>query len=156
MKVTALALCLPLVLVAPGCSRRSPSAEAPVAAAVDNGAATLSPGKLAVRIGDGGAGFAACGTSARVINLSPAGQAYLPVRAAPFAEADEVARLDNGARLYACTRSMDQQWQGVVIPPADAPDDDCGVSAPVAQERDYAGPCVSGWVASDFVRLGAN
>ncbi len=91
----------------------------------------------------------------QVVNISPSGETYLPVRAAPFAEADEVARLSQGAQIYLCTRSIDQRWQGVVVPPADAPGTDCGVSSPVASSRAYAGPCKSGWISSAFVRLTA-
>ena len=115
----------------------------------------LSPGTTPVRIGEGGPRFAACGAAGQVVNLSPAGVASLTVRAAPFAEAASVAQLGNGARLVVCTRSMDQRWLGVVLPPADTPGDACGVDAPVASPRGYAGPCGSGWVESAFVRLGA-
>ncbi|MEN2785954.1 hypothetical protein ACFOKI_09890 [Sphingomonas qilianensis] len=110
----------------------------------------MRPGVRAVRIGEGGPGFQACAYTARVVNF---GKPDLPLRQAPFQEADEVLRLPHDARLFACTRSIDQRWQGVVVPPADAPDTDCGVTAPVASPRDYTGPCKSGWVASAFVRL---
>lgn len=113
----------------------------------------LSPGTRPVRIGEGGPAFAGCASTGRVVNVSPEGVTYLPVRAAPFLEADEVARLGEGAKLFVCTRSIDQRWQGVVVPPADTPDADCGVAAPVAAPRGYAGPCTSGWVSSAFVRL---
>lgn len=122
-------------------------------AVVNDTSEAMTPGTRPVRIGEGGAGFDACAYVGRVTNISPAGETYLPLRAAPFLEADELLRLPNGARLFVCTRSIDQRWQGVVVPPADAPDTDCGVAAPVASARDYAGPCRSGWVASSFVRL---
>jgi len=86
------------------------------------------------------------------VNL-PSDEAYLPVRAAPFAEADELMRLDAGAQLRVCTRSIDQRWMGVVVAPKEAPDTDCGVAAPVASPRAYTGPCKSGWVSSAFIRL---
>lgn len=125
------------------------------------GAGALTPGTKPVVIGEGGANFAACATTGRVVNLSPSGVPYLVVKAAPFAEAQDVARLENGARLFVCTRSIDQKWQGVVLPPDGASADaasvtDCGVSTPVAAPGAYHGPCRSGWVSSDFVRLGAN
>ncbi|MGY4397362.1 hypothetical protein ACVWZA_002556 [Sphingomonas sp. UYAg733] len=121
----------------------------------DNGAA-MSPGIRAVRIGEGGPAFNACANIGRVVNLSASGETDLAVRAAPFVEADEVTRLTNDRRIYVCTRSIDQRWQGVVVPPADAPDADCGVLAPVGSPRNYAGPCTSGWVSSAFVRLTAS
>ncbi|WEJ97954.1 MAG: hypothetical protein P0Y59_13380 [Candidatus Sphingomonas phytovorans] len=150
MKSLAPALCLLLL----ACSDRSGTGgnddvllnanETPVA---------LRPGTLPVRIGEGGPAFLACNSIGRVTNLSPSGETYLPVHAAPFAEADEVMRLDAGAQLRVCTRSIDQRWMGVVIAPPGAPDTDCGVSAPVASPRAYTGPCKSGWVSSAFIRL---
>ena len=125
-------------------------------AVVDDTVEAMTPGTRPVRIGEGGPGFDACQYVGRVARVLPSGETYLPLRAAPFAEADELARLPNDARLFVCTRSIDQRWQGVVVPPANAPDGDCGVTAPVASARNYAGPCRSGWVASAFVRLIAN
>lgn len=149
MKHFATALCIVLA----GCSqsRGIGNDGAPDGAA--EASAPLSPGTKPVRIGEGGAAFAACASIGRVVNISPAGETYLPVRSAPFVEAGEVAQLGEGARLFICTRSIDQRWQGVVVPPPDAPATDCGVSVPVAAPRGYAGPCTSGWVASAFVRL---
>lgn len=115
-------------------------------------AVALTPGVKPVRIGEGGPAFRACASIGQVVNLSPSGERYLPLRAAPFAEADEVAQLNEGSTLYLCTRSLDQRWQGVVVPPADAPTSDCGVTASVAGPRAYTGPCRSGWVLSGFVR----
>ncbi len=146
---------LPVLLLAPALSdcrqRDVPGNES----SADNapGPVAMTPGTRAVTIGEGGAGLSACVARGKVINLSPAGQPYLPVRAAPFAEAQEIARLDNGATMFVCTRSMDQGWRGVIIPPADQPDTDCGVRAPVAVARAYAGPCRSGWVPAAFVQL---
>src|SRR3546814_7934270 len=77
-----------------------------------------------------------------------------PVRAAPFSDAREIARMAEGARAWVCTRSLDQKWLGVVLvpePPADnatAPVD-CGVSEPVDRKQPYDGPCLSGWVRSE-------
>lgn len=134
-----------------GCSDRRDTA-GPAVYATGNEHATLSPGAQAVRIGEGGSSFPACAATGVVVNVSPAGMPYLPLRAAPFDEASEVARLTDGARVFLCARSLDQRWQGVVVPPADAPDSDCGVTAPIDAARDYAGPCRSGWTLGTFVR----
>jgi len=148
MKHRVLGLCLLLF----ACSK--PSGLAERAADKDvNTVAALSPGLAPVRIGEGGPGFAACGTIGTIINLSPTGEPYLPVRAAPFVEANEIARLANGARVIICTHSIDQKWQGVVFPPEQAPALDCGVSSPIARPRSYTGPCRSGWVSSYFIQL---
>lgn len=144
-----------LVLLLAACSQKTDPNPDPVAIATETASEPLSPGARAVRIGENGAQFAACGTAGEVVNLSPGGERTLPVRAAPFDDAEQTAALGNGARLYVCTRSIDQGWLGVVSPPAATPSADCGVTAPVAGVRDYAGPCAAGWVASAFVRLRA-
>ncbi len=151
MKLLVLALCLPLI----ACSQSRGVGNDTGLFGTDNGTA-MTPGMRPVRVGEGGPTFNACATAGQVVNLSPSGETSLPVRAAPFVEADEVVRLANGARVYICTRTIDQRWQGVVVPPADAPDTDCGVLAPVESPRGYAGPCKSGWVSSAFVRTISN
>lgn len=118
-------------------------------------ASTPIPGAQPVTIGEGGPGISACVARGRIVNLSPSDQPYLPVRVAPFDEAAEIGRLDKGARVFVCTRSLNQAWRGVVIPPADAPDADCGVRAPVAAATQYVGPCRSGWIRAAFVELSA-
>ncbi len=137
-----------------GCSREA--APDDDAALYQSNAATLTPGVQPVRVGEGGPAFRACASIGQVVNLSPAGERYLAVRTAPFAEADEVVRLGDGAKMYLCSRSLDQRWQGVVVPPADAPTSDCGVTASLAGPRAYAGPCKSGWVLSGFVQPSAS
>lgn len=152
-RVPALAMFLVAAAIS-GCSREGPSSDD--AALYQSNTATLKPGLQPVRVGEGGPAFPACASVGQVVNLSPAGESALSVRAAPFAEADEVTRLADGAKLYLCTRSLDQRWQGVVVPPADAPASDCGVTASFASARPYAGPCKSGWVLSGFVRQAAS
>ena len=151
MKPFAPALCLLLL----ACSNGSGVGNSDALYNADEVTIPLSPGTQPVRIGEGGPSFAACASTGQVVNISPSGETYLPVRAAPFAEANEVTRLAQGAQIYLCTRSIDQRWQGVVVPPADAPTTDCGVSTPVASPRAYAGPCKAGWISSAFVRLTA-
>ena len=149
MKLLLPALCLLLV----SCSdSKGMGNDAPV----NDKYEPMTPGTRPVRIGEGGPGFNACQYVGRVANISATGETYLPLRAAPFLEADELMRLPNDTRLFVCTRSIDQRWQGVVVPPADTPDADCGVTAPVATARNYTGWCRSGWVSSAFVRLIAN
>lgn len=110
-----------------------------------------------VTIGEDGPRLDACGALGQVART---GQEGLSLRAAPFADARELARLTEGARVHVCTRSHDQKWLGVVVVPTavegadtDAQTGDCGVTSPVESRRPYAGPCASGWVSSGFVRL---
>lgn len=108
-----------------------------------------------VTVGEDGPRLDACGTLGQVTRSGAAG---LVLRAAPFSDAKELARLTEGQRAYVCTRSIDQKWLGVVVLPAQPADNatmpaDCGVSSPVERKQAYDGPCVSGWVASAYVRL---
>lgn len=116
----------------------SPSASATVEA--------LSPGAVPVRIGEQGPSFAACGIGGVVL------AATIPVRAAPFEEAEDIEALAQGRSLFVCTRSIDQRWLGVVVPPAASPDDGCGVTSPVSGRRGYDGDCLSGWVPAAAIR----
>jgi len=142
-----------LLLVA--CSPRGGSGDADAIYNAGEQEAQLSPGVQPVRIGEGGTGFAACAGAGVVVNVAPQGETYLSLRAAPFAEASEVARLSNGTALLLCSHSLDQRWQGVVVPPVGGTAASCGVAAPVAAPRGYAGPCRSGWVSSAFVQARA-
>lgn len=141
---------LAMALLLTACSREGAFSNDP--SLYQSNTAALTPGVQAVRVGEGGPAYPACASSGEVVNLSPEGEAYLPLRAAPFAEAEEIARLGEGAKLFLCQRSLDQRWQGVVVPPADSPQADCGVTATLASARAYTGPCKSGWVLSGFVR----
>lgn len=115
--------------------------------------AALDPGTVAVRIGESGPAFDACAIRAVVTQANDAG---VPLRAAPFDEGAELARIANGARLYVCTRSLDQRWLGVVVAPAAPAADDCGLQARVERPRAYEGTCSSGWIPRALVQLTAN
>lgn len=117
-----------------------------------------------VTIGEDGARFAACATMGQVMR---AGGRGIALRAAPFDESTQTARLAEGDRAFVCTRSLDQKWLGVVVIPvrpaadtdaadADAPSTDCGLSGPVDRKQAYRGPCASGWVSSAAIRLVSN
>jgi hypothetical protein len=98
---------------------------------------------LAVTVGaDGNA--PACPLQATVSGLK---SGTLAVRAGPDAGFERVDRLHNGTRVFLCDRSGDAGWAGIVYG-----SDDCGLSAPIAPPRAYAGACRSGWVRSDFLR----
>ncbi len=140
------------------------------------GASETSPTARPVSIGEGGARFAACQGRGRVGGLRGG---ELPVRDAPFDGATQVGTLTEDAHVFVCTRSLDQQWLGVVVGPATsvsqgaaqpgeddfaaaaapevaAPQVDCGVTKPVRSKRPYTGPCLSGWVENTFVASVAN
>ena len=99
---------LVIALLLTACSREGAFSNDP--SLYQSNTTTLTPGVQAVRVGDGGPAYPACASSGVVVNVSPEGEAYLPLRAAPFAEAQEVARLGEGAKLFLCQRSLDQRW----------------------------------------------
>ena len=79
--------------------------------------------------------------------------APVPVRAAPYDQAGEIDRLDQGAEFFICARTQDQRWFGIVYDQGGRASERCGVDGPVAARRDYLGPCAAGWVPSARVRL---
>lgn len=117
-----------------------------------------NPGERPVRIGEGGPRFDACQAVGKISGLR---SNELDVRIAPFDSAQSKDSLKEGHLVYICTRSIDQQWFGIVYDKASASTDgadaspriDCGVSSPVRSKRNYDGPCDSGWIESNFVKL---
>lgn len=162
-------------LVVTGCADPEPTRQrAPGGQAAGErlGATESSPTARPVTIGEGGARFAACQGRGRVGGLRGG---ELPVRDAPFDGAKQVGALTDDTHVFVCTRSLDQQWLGVVVgaaptpsagegaaqpggpeAPAPAADVDCGVTRPVRSKQAYSGPCLSGWVENTFVASVAN
>lgn len=112
---------------------------------------TLDEAMVPVRVGERGPAFAAC--AGRGATRDPAGAEPVPVRAAPFEVAAEIDRLPAGASFFICQRTHDQRWSGIVYDEGGQASERCGVSAPTARRRNYAGPCAAGWVPSARVRL---
>jgi hypothetical protein len=114
------------------------------------------PSAKPVRIGEGGPRFDACQSVGEVGGHVTGA---LPVLSAPFDAAAKKDSLSPGQRVYICTRSIDQQWFGIVYDKAPDAEEaarspgDCGVSSPVRAKRNYDGPCESGWVESIYVVL---
>jgi hypothetical protein len=111
----------------------------------------LDEAVVPVRIGELGPNFAACNSQGEVRERATDG--HMPVRAAPFEQAQRKGQLVPGSTFFICSRSLDQHWFGVVYDAGGKAGRGCGVSTPVSGRRDYAGPCDSGWVASAQVRL---
>ncbi len=102
-----------------------------------------------VRVGGDGPDLDACGGYGEVTGLNPNGDNFLAVRASPFVGAYELDRLEPGQGVSMC--DYEGGWVGIVYDKSG--DADCGTGSPVASERDYEGPCESGWVSEDFVTL---
>lgn len=114
-------------------------------------AAPLVPERVPIRIGELGPNFAACNGVGRF--RERAVTEPVAVRAAPFEQARETARIAPGGQFFICTRSHDQRWFAIVWNAASGAGPDCGVSRPSPSRRDYDGPCESGWIPSALVRL---
>jgi len=116
-----------------------------------SGNSLLGEATVPVRVGELGPSFAAC--AGRGASRDPAGAEPVPVRAAPFDEAAEIDRLPRGASFFICQRTHDQRWSGIVYDEGGTASERCGVTAPVPERRNYAGPCAAGWVPTARVRL---
>ena len=146
---------LPFILIASllGCTdpveheeRDSSSEETP--GLPDRGAVTARP----VQIGFDGPRFDACAGYGRVTRLNPNGDNYLSVRSAPSGGAEEIDRLGPGVGVSMCQQVGD--WLGVVYDNEGGEEPvNCGTGSPVASVRNYEGPCSSGWVNEDFIKL---
>lgn len=79
------------------------------------------------------------------------GSETLKVHVAPSASSAHIDSLAGGTRVYLCSVSRDGAWHGVVYP--SEPDQECGVSAPVKEQRQYTGPCKSGWVQEKGIEV---
>jgi hypothetical protein len=106
---------LALVIALTGCADPEPAqkrAPGGVAAGERLDAAEPSPSARPVNIGEGGPRFAACQGRGRVGSLRGGS---LPVRDAPFDSAKQIGELGEDAHVFICTRSLDQQWLGIVV-----------------------------------------
>lgn len=147
---------LPALLLLAACGERSPPPEGqgsttPPYVRAEAEQPLLDETVAPVRIGELGPNFAAC--NARGATRDRSGGGELPVRAAPFEQAQRVDALAAGAEFFICSRSHDQRWMGIVYDEGGRASERCGVSAPTTQRRDYGGPCAAGWVPSVRIRL---
>jgi hypothetical protein len=134
-----------------GCGTPVPDGNASVDQNAASAPDTVTPGTVAVRVGEMGQNFQACGAAGTTRHLEA--DASLPVRAAPFDNAAGTGSVAGGARFFVCSRSLDQKWFGIVYDKGGALAQACGVSEPADSRHDYAGPCGSGWVESAYVKL---
>lgn len=99
-------------------------------------------------IGVMGPEFDACGGVGRV---SGADEVQI-VRGAPSEQGSEVDRLDRRTLVWLC--EADGEWQGIVYPSGQFQDiADCRVGSPVAEPREYDGPCKAGWLLARNLEL---
>lgn len=104
-----------------------------------------------VTIGQDGWDMDACGASGVVHNLKPGGDNFLSVRSGPSSKSTEIDRLVSNQLVYLCeTRG---RWIGIVYPPLNNPDIDCGTGSAIPNPETYRGPCRSGWAFDKFILL---
>lgn len=94
--------------------------------------------------------FDACGAKGVVNGLDPSGDGFLVVRDGPGTKYAEIGRLINGQEVYLCNEKG--EWLGVVY---SKQKQNCEVSTQRFSTQRYAGPCNSGWVHRNWVRLTA-
>jgi hypothetical protein len=91
-------------------------------------------------------GYGPCSTAA-VTGLNRT-DALLAVRSGPSDRYRVLARLVDGANVFACVRRGD--WFGIVFAGQSGPVD-CGVTEPRQVNAYYSGPCRSGWVHERYL-----
>lgn len=107
------------------------------------------PIPMPIKVGGEGADMDACATHARVAGLEAGGETYLSVRDAPSDMVKERDRLEDARDVAIC--ATDGEWSGVVYPEEGQAIGSCEVSSPIAEERNYVGPCLQGWVRSQYL-----
>ena len=102
----------------------------------------------AVRVGLSGPEMDAC-AGFGVINGAP--EEGQQIHTAPSADAEEVARLSDGADVVIC--EISGGWIGIVFADEGGDTSTCETGSPVDAEQDYAGPCPSGWIRDGAVEF---
>ncbi|MCF3935108.1 integron [Acuticoccus sp. M5D2P5] len=104
----------------------------------------VDPHDVLVEVGGDGQ-KAACGESGAIAG---AGADGITVRRGPSDDYGYVDQLKDGTSVYICeTRGG---WLAVVYG-----DGECGVSDPIPTRQTYNGPCLSGWLPADRVKVTA-
>jgi hypothetical protein len=140
-----------LILCLAGCGSPVPDGNASIDQNLSNTADIVTPDPVPVRVGELGSNFAACSAAGTTRHLDVGGN--LPVRASPFDNAGQTGAIPANARFFVCSRSIDQQWFGIVYDKGGGLGGACGVTEPADTRHAYKGPCQSGWVQSAYVKL---
>lgn len=101
-----------------------------------------------VMIGTEGASLPACASTSQV----KAGGT--DVYWAPNETRAAKAKLAGAMKVSVCEATDDDAWFGVVFAAPGLDPDLCGVGRPVANAREYQGPCRWGWIKGGTVQLG--
>ena len=101
-------------------------------------------GIVPVTVGQSGPEFDACPSLGLVTVTST-------LRSGPGTNFDRVMSLDAQSRFYICGESKSGRWTAIVLSQDGILD--CRAASPVPKQQPYAGPCVSGWVPSRYVKV---
>ena len=124
-------------------------------ATASSGASSIS--HIPVRVG-GIPDLDACLSTGRP-KIKPLRGNFLAVRSVPAPNGAITAKIGPYHHFWICDSTRSGEWTGIVFDPAFDPDADgdgpvdCGVGAPIAVQKAYAGPCALGWVATRYVEL---
>ena len=98
----------------------------------------------------GEADFDACPSQGVAKGLRRGGDNFLAVRAGPGTSHRLRYKIRAGQTFNLC--GSQGQWTAIVF---GRRGQDCGVGSPIARRQPYRGPCRSGWVHRNFVRVTA-
>ena len=93
----------------------------------------------------------ACLSQGEVRGLNPNGDNFLAVREGPGSDYSKIDEVYEGQWIILCEEAEGGAWFGIVYDPTGTLD--CGTGSPIAERRDYDGPCPSGWVSSKFITM---
>ena len=110
------------------------------------GPGALAGQPVAVTVG-GDASRPACAGGMQIVGLKAGGS--LSVRSGPATSYAKFDALVNGRAVFACARSPDGAWVGIVY--ARQAGMACGVSQPIRDAQPYHGACASGWVSGKYL-----
>lgn len=95
---------------------------------------------------------AACPNMGEVVGLNVNGDNFLAVRRGPGTKYKKFDEIHTGDEVFICGKSG--KWYGIVYPDYNEDDPDtelCGVDIPWADEEEYEGDCLAGWVSSKYI-----
>jgi hypothetical protein len=97
-----------------------------------------------------GSEYDPCGNGV-VYGLDPNGDGWLAVKAGPDIASARIDKLYNGQRVYTC--AWRGEWIGIVYPPPSDAEETCNVTTSWPVTQPYTGPCRSGWVHRNWIKL---
>ncbi|ASR52088.1 hypothetical protein [Blastomonas fulva] len=83
--------------------------------------------------------------------ITGAGEGAIMVFPADDTSPDAIDFLSDGERVWMCDSDDASDAIGIIY--TREPDADCKVGSPVSADRVYAGPCKSGWINSEWVKV---